>query len=239
MYRHGMIPNNRKVGNVNRTTMVRRSGTVLLLIAVCLWLGSGALSTAHSEDETAPAEVRASRFVVVDDEGKKRAEFGVLEDGEAKMVVWNQTRSTAVTVGMGRTGMPRITLENSKAEALLDLGILDDQYPVFVMRDANGRRRLGAMVPADGTTAIGLYDTKKGNRCTVSVGQDGDPSITLKDSRGKIRAGLMVASDGTCALDLFDAKGQERIVFQTDSQGEADAAIFGADGKAVWSATDR
>ena len=208
-----------------------------LPLAVCFWLGLGVLSTAQSEDRAVPVEIRARRFVVVDDTGRERAKFGVMEDGETGMVVWNKKKSTAVSVSMDRFEMPRIVLENSKAEALLDFGILGDRYPVLVMRDANGRRRLGVMVTEGGSVGIGLYDEEKRNRCGVALGRDGHPQITLKDDKGRVRASLMLDGRGACALDLFDPKGQERIVLQVDAQGHADAVVFGPNGEATWSAS--
>jgi len=70
----------------------------------------------------------------------------------------------------------------------------------------------------------------------LSLGRDASPKITLKDDRGKIRASLMLDSSGTCALDLLNREGQERIAFQVDAKGQADAAVFGPDSKATWSA---
>ena len=233
---HGLMTNNRNLIESNRTGKMRWSVTMLLPLAVCVLLGSGVLGTARSKDETVPNEIRARKFVVVDDTGKERAEFGIMENGETGMVVWNKNRSAAVSVSMDRFGMPRIVFENSKSEALLELGILEDRFPAFVMRDANGRRRLAVMATEGEAVAIGLYDTKKRNRCAVSLGRDGHPQITLKDDKGQVRVRLMLDNDGTCALDFLDGKGNKHIVFQVDAQGQADAAVFGPDGKATWSA---
>ena len=83
---------------------------------------------------------------------------------------------------------------------------------------------------------LGLYDTKKRNRCSVSLNRNGNPQIVLKDDKGNGRARLMLDDQGTCALDLLNSDDQGRIVFQVDAQGQADAAVFGPAGKATWSA---
>ena len=218
------------------TTKMALGIRMLVLLAIGFWLGSCVLNTAHSEAESVPNEIRARKFVVVDDTGKDRAEFGITEDGEAGMVVWNKKKSTAVSVSINRYGMPRITFENSKGEALLDFGIFDDQYPVFIMRDANGLRRLAMAVTDAGLVTLRLYDSRKQDRCAISLTGDGNPLITLNDDKGKVRASLIIGNNGTCALVLFNRKEQERIVFQVDAEGQADAAVFGPDGKATWSA---
>lgn len=235
MYNNGLTVNDGKLVESKRTGKVPWSVTMFLSLVVCAWLGSEVLSTAQSPDEGVPGKMRARQFVVVDDTGKERAEFGIMENGEAGMVVWNKKRSTAVSVGVDRTGMPRVTLENSKAEALLDFGILKDRFPAFVMRDASGRRRLGVMATEEERVAIALFDTDKTERCTVSLGRDGHPQIILKDAKGKARVSLMLDDNGTSALDLLSHQGKGRILFQVDALGQADAAIFGPDGQVTWS----
>lgn len=238
MYGHESTTSDRNLVESKTTGKMWWSLTMLVLLAVCFWLGSGVVSTADSKDETVPSEIRARKFVVVDGTGKKRAEFGIMEDGEARMVVWNKRKSTAMSVGVDHSGMPNIVFQNSKREALLELAMLDDKYPAFIMSDADGKRRLGMVVTESGLVTLRLYDTKKKDRCAISLGPDGDPRIVLRDKRGNVRASLILDEKGTSALVLFNRKEQERIVFQVDAQGQADAAVFGLDGKTIWSASN-
>jgi len=206
-----------------------------LLVTVSLSMGVGVLRAPPGEGASATNEVRASKFVVVDEGGRKLGEFGVMEDGTAAMVIENTKTHTGISVGTDRSGMPRITLTNSKAAALLELAMLEDKYPAFIMSDGDGRRRLGMVVTDTGSVTLSLYDTKKQNRCAIALAEDGHPTIALRDERGEVRARLTLDGNGMCALDLLDEKGRARVVFQVEAQGEADAAVFGKDNKAIWS----
>lgn len=225
----------RKVTALKRTTKMALSVGLLVPLAIGFWLGSSVPSTAHGEGESVPNEIRARNFVVVDDTGKDRAKFGIIED-QVEMVLWNKNRSTSLSVSMDRSGMPRITFENSQAQPLLELVMIEDKYPAFVMSDAKGRRRLGMVITDTGVVVLSFYDTKKRGRCTITVDGDGIPQIALKDDKGNVRAIFVLDDKGTCGLGLLNSQSQGRIVFQVDAEGQAEAVVFGPDGKATWSA---
>lgn len=225
-----------KMAELKGPGKMQRAVILLLPLAVCFWLGSRVLGTANGQDRSVPGETRARKFVVVDDAGQERAQFGLVDDGEVGLVVWNEKKSAAVSVSIDRFGMPRVALENSKAQHLLSLGILQDLYPVVLIADANGQRRLGLTVLEDGSVAFAMYDAEKRNRCAISLSKEGNPRIVMRDAKGQDRARLMLDDKGTCALDLLDGKGREHIVLQVDAEGQGDAAVFGPDGKRKWSA---
>ena len=125
----GLTTSNRNLVESNRTGKIRWSVTMLLPLVVCVLLGSGVLGTARSEDETVPKEIRARKFVVVDDNGKELAEFGVGSNGQPSMVVWNKGKSMVATMGMDDAGMPRFAFEKSSGEALLEFGVMDGRFP--------------------------------------------------------------------------------------------------------------
>ena len=236
MYEHDLTGSDRTLAKKERARKIGWSVTMFLGGLVCAWLSVGALSAPHSNDDIVPEEIRARKFVVVDESGKGRAEFGILEDGQAVMVVWNEKASTAVSVGMDRFGMPRVAFENSKAEALLELGILEDRFPVLILNDANGTRRLGMVVSDTGLASIGLYDKKKRPRCAISVDESGSPQIVMRDGRGQARGSLMVHDKSGAAVSLLDPEGRERALIQVNPEGEPDAALLGPSGEPIWSA---
>jgi len=215
-------------------------GPVLFMFfGAFVWQAFGAASTAQSDDKTVANKIRAKSFVVVDDSGKELGEFGVLSNGQPGMIVRNKDKSISASIGMDQGGMPRFAFENDKGDALLELGLGDQGETVFIMRTPDGKRRLGIIVLGTGSVGIGLYDSEKRNRCMVSLGADGHPKITLRDDQGKARVSLMVDDKGTASLVLLDRTGAERIVFQVDTQGNADAAVFGPDGKPTWTASKK
>ncbi len=233
----GKLESGRKSAEFERTEEMR-----LILAILLSWLGGAWLVLAASENGSSEGsrsvaqELRAHTFVVVDDKGEKQCEFGKLERGEIGMVIWNKKKTAAVSVSIDRFGMPRIAFENSKSNAVLQIGVLDDDHPAFVLSDGDGRRRLGMVVAEKGEVSIGLYDTDKRKRLSLTLGKHGDPRVLLRDRQGVIRARLMVDDTDTVALDLLDPKGQPHIVLQVDSEGQADSAVIGADGQPIWSA---
>lgn len=234
---HGSMNGDKNLVESKRTGRMGWSVTILLLLAVCFWLGSGVLSTADSEDKAIPSEIRARRFVVVDANGNERGELGMLPSGQPALRIWDERKTIVGTLEIDQAGMPRFAFEKSSGEPLLELGVLDGEHPVLVLSDADGNRRLGIVVGKPGSVDIALYDTQQRNRCAISLSQDGNPEIVLRDDKGNVRARLMLDDKGTCALDFLNRKGQERIVFQVDAQGQADAIVFGTEGKPTWSAS--
>ena len=222
------------------TVETRRSGsvavTILVALAALLWLGLATQLVARGGVETGQREVRAQRFVVVDDAGNERAELGILASGQPSLRIWDEARTIAATLEIDQAGMPRLAFENIGGAPLTELGVLDKRYPVFILRSADGKRRLGVAVAEAGVVSIGLYDTHKRNRCSLSLDEDGQPQLRLKDGKGNDRVRLMIGSDGACALDLLDPKGRERAVLQVDGQGEPDGVLLGPDRKPLWSA---
>ena len=173
MYRLGMRIGGwafERLGTMNGRQVSFGMITLVLLFA-SVWAVLRAQGAAESEVDGVPREIQAQRFVVVDDTGKERAEFGILPNGEAGMIVWNKGKSALVSLRIDQAGMPHFVFENSHGRALLELGVLENRSPILVMRDAEGRRRLGIMVTEGGSVAIGFYDTLKRNRCTVGLSQ--------------------------------------------------------------------
>ena len=226
--------NGRSTIELNRNTKVLCSVTALGLVAACTWLAAGAENTAQSDGEGVPIEIRAQRFVVVDDGGKERAVLGILEHGEVGLTVWNEQKTGAISVTINRKG-PRISFENAKGVELLSLGIMIDKQPLLIMKDEKGTRRVVITAVPGGEVHIGLYDAKQKNRCKIALTESGEPQIYLKDDQERGR-GTFMMTEGIVALDLWDRKGQARVVFQINAENFADAAVYGADGELIWSA---
>jgi len=213
-----------------------RNGLALLVLLNVAWLVSGHDGVrAGGENANAP-EVRAQRFVVVDDSGKGRGEFGMRSNGEPVLRLWDRDVSISAMVEMDAYGMPRVAFETKNGTPLAELGVLDKRHPIFVLRDADGNRRLAMVVAEAGDVAFGLYDTDRTNRCSLSLDKKGDPRIVLRDKTGEVRARVMQDEEGGSAVDLLDAKGRAHVVFQVDAKGRGDGVVFGSDERPVWSA---
>lgn len=142
----------------NRRLLAGLVGVTLLAgLAVVIQLGNGS-GTTPKPDGDAVDEVRASRFTLVDENGKTRARLGVDEDG---------------------TGL-RLYDENGKPRAVLSV---DEDGTLLAMSDENGK--LGPMlVTSKEMTLLNMYDKDAKARVTLGVGESG-PVLGLRDENGK------------------------------------------------------
>lgn len=218
----------------------RRSWNALMVLAMagCFWLGTGAVGSARDEGEKIANEIRARRFVVVDGKGEPRVEIGRLGERETGIVVWDNKRANAVAVAVSDVGMPHVTFQNGNGQSPLELAMIKGKLPVFVMRDAEGKRRLSMVGAEDGQIGVRLYDGRENNRCEISLGPNGQPRVVLRDNQGTARTRLLLDDAGRAALDFVSTQDHPRIVFQVDANGEATAAIFSKDDKPLWSTDD-
>ena len=122
-----------KLERLNRTAM-RLALTALLSTGAIVLVGLGRPSTGQSDVRGVQNEVRARKFVLVDDAGHERAELGIAPDGRAGLVVWDKAKSTSVWLGTDDHEMPLLAFGSKTGEPLMELGVLDGQSPVFLMQ---------------------------------------------------------------------------------------------------------
>jgi len=98
---------------------------------------------------------------------------------------------------------------------------VDKDGPVLVLRDENGTLRAALSAAKDGPV-LGLGDENGTPRAALVVGKDG-PVLSLYDAGGQGRANL-----GAASTKMPDGN--------TITYPESSMLLFGADGKAIWSA---
>lgn len=241
---YGLEIATRKAGSLKarKAAKLHRPFTALAFVAAALWLGTAVSGNAGNVifvDDSAPQEVKAGKFIVVDKNGTEQAAFGLLKDNRPGMILWNQKENMAFSVYLDDTGVPRMEFANSEGDSLLELGVHAGKAPILMMRDAKGVRRLAVLLNPNGTIGLTLFDTSKQDRLSLSVDEEGISKIVLRDEAGKGRVSLMADHTHTGALDLWDRNGQVRFSFQVDGQGQADCVFSGPDGAPTWSAKDR
>jgi len=115
-------------------------------------------------------EVKARRFVLVDEQGDTRALLAVLEDGPALFLIDPQ-------------GTPRAML-----------AILEDG-PTLSLTDPQGTP-LAMLDVSEGVSALSLIDPQRTPRATLAVLEDG-PTLLFTDLQGQNRAVLGTGSTTT------------------------------------------
>ncbi|MFO7958089.1 MAG: hypothetical protein R6X33_13435 [Candidatus Brocadiia bacterium] len=128
--------------------------------------------------EDAERVVKAGRFVLVDDLGRKRGEFGV-SPGGPELVFHDE-------------------YENAGLEARLY-----DHGPALAMMDGFGNCRVLVNV-TDGVPTVTLLDELETSRVQLGVKVDGTPVLALRDRDGEARLLGNIEEDGTVRFFLTD-----------------------------------
>lgn len=234
-------------------------GVILVVVAVAaLNLGLRAFGQTEPKPLAPTKEVRAQRFVLVDEKDQTQASLMRGDDGRPALVLWNGDGTASATVEIDQGGKPRITLSNGDAD--VSMGFMDPGSPVFVMRDAKGKRRVVVVAGRERRTLINLYDDEQRERLSVGLTEKGQPIASAKDEEGNLRAtfvqdetgvgldltaengrgsiSLNVDPKGQCDIGIVHGEGEMGVVMQADAEGRGNVMIF-ADKKPVWQAMKR
>jgi hypothetical protein len=180
-----------------------------------------------------PAQViRATAFVLVDDEGRERGKLEMSKEGPGKdgpsLTLSDENGNIRVMLSMppALDSEPSLVMYGGRAKSnyrvlLFGGGLFlrntNDKLRVGLsseasleLNDANGMPRAGLGVTAAGAE-LALGDENGKARAWLRVGKDGSPSLDLRDENGEIRARLIVDEYGP-ALDLYDAAGKTRAM---------------------------
>ena len=142
--------------------------TCLLVLALAATLVLGQ-ATVRKPAATQQDEVRAKRFIVVDDDGDCRASFGLIPG----MLVH----------GVSQPGFEGIFLDlHAKSNAAgIRLMVMHDGSPGMRLKDKDGKIRIGAQLSPDGNPSAALLDTDKTVRLKLSLEADGKPNILFNE----------------------------------------------------------
>ncbi|MEE8373917.1 MAG: hypothetical protein V3R87_09370 [Dehalococcoidia bacterium] len=225
----------------NRVQWMRRaqgaamwSGAVLLVIVGMMPM---LLASGGSGPEK---ELRASRFVLVDDKGAERAELSFGPHGPPRLIIGNKKpvegillgldddgspflimggREDKARIGMGimESGKPHIGLWGSGAKkAHIGLGFQSTGNPQFLLRDVVGKTRIGLSVDKVGDAVLQLRDPSGRPRALLSASGGDNTSLILTDAKGKGGGSLIVDKAGKAALFLSDSKKNPRVLIQAE-----------------------
>ncbi|MEE8509838.1 MAG: tetratricopeptide repeat protein [candidate division NC10 bacterium] len=147
------------------------------------------LGATKSQKAKVADEIRAGRFIVVDRDGKPRAELSVGPNGKVGLALADQ---------------------NEKIRA--GLGVASDGTPGLALADKNGMRRATLVVRPDGTVRLDLTDKGGTPRAELALSDDGLPHLALLNKDEKSSAWLTVSHQGSPALILRDKDGNTRAL---------------------------
>ena len=166
------------------------------------------------------AELRARRFVVVDDRGTTRGRLGLL-GGETSVLELADRRGAAqAVIAVRPAGTATIEMLGAERTTRAALEILPDGSPRLELRGRDGAAAAIVGVARDGAAHVILVDRQGQQRSALTIGPSGAPALTLNDATGTPRLGLGVAPDGWSEMDLYDRVGALRLGLSVSPQGE-------------------
>ena len=118
-------------------------------------------------------EVRARRFVLVDDEDNERAALHAGRGESVEMAFAGRNGKVRTALGMTQSGSPF------------------GEQTILSFRDEVGRIRTQLMVAADGATGLALADSWGQKRAELRVGAGGHPALSLYDQHGNVIGGAV------------------------------------------------
>jgi hypothetical protein len=146
--------------------------TCLLLLALVGMLVIGQ-ATAQKPAATQQDEVRAKRFVLVDDDGDRRAVLGFAPG----LMVHGRSKP-----GFESAILSLLPKNNSGGIRLM---VMHDGRSSVRFDDIVGKTRMGARLLPLGNPLVWFSDSDEKARLALSVEADGKPSILFKDKDGR------------------------------------------------------
>jgi hypothetical protein len=174
-----------------------------------LILGCAALLMGQVAPPGVADEVRARRFLLVDDRGGTRAALTVAPDGTALFIVADGSRRPRVSLTVGTSGAPSLAVYDGRGHRRATLGVDGGDAPFLLLADGEERGLATLGVTADGGASLTFSDTAARRRLVAGL-ITGEPTVALTDAGGK--GGVRLAVDGDAPrLGLADTSGDDRL----------------------------
>lgn len=157
-------------------------------------------------ETTVVDEVRAKRLVLVDDNNKPTALFGVV-DGGVRLELNDRQGELRVLLTISEDGRPVLALLGSHGKGGIALGLASDGSSGLEISDQQGQVRSELTTTADGVTRLAVLDKGGNPRGALGLSPEGTTQLVLYDG-SKSRAALSVEQDGSPTLRLYDSEGK-------------------------------
>jgi hypothetical protein len=178
---------------------IRHIGVLLLILAGSVFLMGQA---------KAARTIEATRFILKNVKGKKRAELGLRLDGP-ELAFYDDKERTLLSIGLLEDG-PGLLLWNSEEKKVVSFSSTATG-PMLNLSDENGARRLNLSV-TNGGPAVGLLGATGEAKAALGLTPAGNPFLQLFGSLEHGGAQLLGAPD-MAVLRFLDSADKPRAVF--------------------------
>ena len=134
-----------------------------------------------------PDEMRARRFVVVDQAGIVRAEMRTEPDGSAVLRVSDAAGAPRAVLGVSGDGLTRLLFQGRDGAARASLTVAPEDWPALVLFDKQGRRRLALDVGLGGWPFLAMRNEQSEDRAVLELTPQGAPQLLFFDRGGALR----------------------------------------------------
>ena len=191
------------------------SGGVLLMILAMLpmLLASGAAGPEK--------ELRASRFVLVDDKGAERAELGFNSLGTASLFSGDKKSGQGVLLALDDEGAPFLSLAG-KGNARVRIGFRSSGEPLMELSDGGDEKaQRRSRVGKEHGAALRLKGQRGKTRFVLAANDLGHSGVVLLDQREQARGSFVIDDEGRPSITMVDPKGNNRVVIGTEKDGNS------------------
>ena len=188
------------------------SAAIVVLLVAGIGLAVAAPRSPQPVPEAPPlgstvSEIRAKRFLLVDDVGKLRAVLGAATRGAVSLGLLDNDDKIRAVLIVDANGIPRLDLLGADETRRVVLSVFPNRSGLGIFGEG---ARGGAVldVAADGTASLGLTDKQEHARAGLQLRADGTVLLNFNDTSEKVRAALGLGTDGAPGLGIWDKDGK-------------------------------
>jgi len=152
-------------------------------------------------------EVRAKQVVLVNEDNKPTALFGVVD------------------------GCVRLELNDRHGDLRVLLTISDDGRPIFALLGSHGKGGIALGVASDGSSGLEISDRQGNVRSALTTTAEGMPKLAVLDEGGKPRGAFGLSPEGVPQLVLYD-ESRDRAALSVEPDGSPTLRLYDREGKA-------
>lgn len=169
-----------------------------------------AASLAMGQASPAAEEVRARRFVLVDETGQTRGALTAAPGGPTLLVLADERHRVRLSASVAANGSPELALYGDGAQRRLIAGVDAANAPFLSLRNREDASATASLsLTAAGAPLLMLADATGKPRLVAAVSDD-EVSLTLKAADNGTAA-LLAARGDTSRLALADSTGTDRL----------------------------
>ncbi len=200
-----------------------------MLIAFVLIFWQMASTAGCSRPRQQFEEVRASRFVLVDDAGQERGDLAVTSDGAARLRIEGAANDLSVWVGVNENG-PSVAILDEAGKVAVEMTVFKGDR-IIALRDSE-RIRVGLRAWQNGSATVTLWDQSGKKRAQLESADEVAGFVTF-DPQGVVRGSFGVADPGLPSNVLYDEAGRPRLGLVFESDGSARLFVLDENGNTV------